>query len=260
MSKKQIVFKSIFFYSFLIYIAFIASNIYTAIFGVPFFMGVSYGLEAIFITTVIVWGLFLWYVWVPIIIFQIIFAIYLYRHKECREYTLKKALKSWKFYIPMMIAAVVAVIAFAFAIFFKYKPDDLTKEVRNCFENANVYIVKYDEGQEEYLNLMQENNEWNIWNIISTFDIEDRELLSMLMENRAAYDYTYTFTSGVIEGRPTNIQVKKAYKSRAKEKDVLRFAYDVEDNSAGKYVIVCIFDLEDNLTFWYDCDFSFKER
>lgn len=103
-SKKQMIVKAIFYYSLLIYPAYIISSIYV------FFNGFEYsfisdtvyyetGFEAVESFTSLIWILFLSWFWVPMIIFQICYKLYEWEHPEIKKIKLKQYLINWKFYI-----------------------------------------------------------------------------------------------------------------------------------------------------------------
>lgn len=106
MSKKQKIVKMVWYYSFILEIFFLFQNIFAMINGVGFFFSVNYGFDALVINILIVWGFLFWWAWAPIVLFQIIYAIYLIKHKECKELNINNK----SIYIPLAIVSLIFLI------------------------------------------------------------------------------------------------------------------------------------------------------
>lgn len=106
MSKKQKIVKMVWYYSFILEIFFLFQNIFAMINGVGFFFSVNYGFDALVINILIVWGFLFWWAWTPIVLFQIIYTIYLIKHKECKELNINNK----SIYIPLTIISLIFLI------------------------------------------------------------------------------------------------------------------------------------------------------
>lgn len=267
MSKPQKILKIVWFYSFLLEIFFIIHNIIVMVEGIDFLFSTAFGLEALFINIVIVWGLCFWWLWIPIILYQIIFTIYLIKHKECKELTLKKAIKNKKVIAPLIIAITLIVACFIYNIISERIPLDITKEMQATIENSyqeNIYIFNLmgsqDENKEKYMGTITHLNEQTMLEFLS--DIDASEDL---------YKYVYQcYTEGITEfeliisnyitGNIKNIKIKKAsYDNKTSDKRTLKLEFDcnMENKEEIKNYLILIPVTEENnniIDYFYIAD------
>lgn len=121
MKKHQIFIKGIYYYSFLFYISFILGNIFYACIGIDFgFFGetdMCYGFGAMLIYSVVK-IVYFWWLYLSLIIFQIIFVIYISKHPEWKQIKLKYYLHNYIFYIAITIHVLITYITLFFGLAF----------------------------------------------------------------------------------------------------------------------------------------------
>lgn len=252
-TTKQKILKTIYYLTFIPYIAFVICTIYSMIFGVTFMFSTCYGLEALEVMIIIL-GIFTGIIPIfPVcLIYQIVFKILTKKHQEYKQYNFKRF---------VVITFIITVIALAGFELYKATAHSMWK---NTFYNMGVddikvAVVPYNESYD------------NIIGSLKLFGIEDVE--HFIMEHYEDlieyYDYFIRhyndfalIVSPVIDGEVISYEDPKIEYSEGKGKIRANVTYTVDKSSSDKYLIIYILD---DLSYYgnyeeSDISIKFKEK